>query len=220
MRTKSGVFASIFLITLPLFAADWPPVTPAELALKQPKIDKEADAEALLWDVRVTDDTSGNIDRAIQTHYVRVKIFTDRGRDKYSTVDLSFDNRTNLSEIAGRTIKPNGEIVELKKDAVYERVLVKTGGLKVKVKSFAMPGVEAGSIIEYRWKETFNDQLTNYIRLQFQRDIPVHLVQYHVKPGADVGSYRMKVRQFQVKSTLAKRQRRPDPALRRRHPGL
>ena len=115
-------------------------------------------------------------------HYIRIKIFTERGKEKQSTIDIEFDNDTRVKDIAGRTIKPNGEILELKKDSIYERTIVKFGKLKIKAKSFAMPGVEPGSIIEYRWKEYHGDQLAMYMRLYFQRDIPVQSIKYYIKP--------------------------------------
>ena len=34
----------------------WKPVTPADLAVKAPVVDPKADAEALLWEVRVFDE--------------------------------------------------------------------------------------------------------------------------------------------------------------------
>lgn len=109
---------------------DWRPVDPAELALKAPVVEKEADAEALFWEIRVDD----------------------------------------------------GEVGELKKDDVFERDVIKASGLRVKAKSFAMPSVEPGSIIEYRWREVRSNQWANYVRLQFQRDIPVQSVKYYIKP--------------------------------------
>ena len=48
-----------------------------------------------------------------------------------------------------------------------------------------MPGVEVGSLIEYRWKEVRVSRTANYIRLQFQRDIPVEHVKYLIKPLSD-----------------------------------
>ena len=48
-----------------------------------------------------------------------------------------------------------------------------------------MPAVEVGSIIEYRWKEVRPGALAallSYLRLQFQRDIPVQFVKYYLKP--------------------------------------
>ena len=42
-----------------------------------------------------------------------------------------------------------------------------------------MPGVEPGAIIEYRWRESRNTGF--FLRLPFQRDIPIQLVKYLLK---------------------------------------
>jgi Domain of Unknown Function with PDB structure (DUF3857) len=164
-------------------AEDWRPVTPAELALKTPIVDKNADAEALFWEVRIDDSAEGDL---VFNHYLRIKVFTDRGRESQSRIDLPFGrlygSEIKIKDIAARTIKTDGSIVELKKEDVFERTIVKASGLKVKARSFAMPAVEAGCIIEYRWKEIRVNQSANYVRLQMQRDIPVQQVKYFVKP--------------------------------------
>ncbi len=133
---------------------EWKPIEPAHLALKTATVEKEADAEALFWEVRIDDNPEGDL---IFNHYIRVKVFTDRGRESQSKIDLPYGNiyggETKIQDIAARTIKPDGSIVELKKEDVFERTIVKTSGLKVKARSFAMPAVEPGCIIEYRWRE-------------------------------------------------------------------
>ncbi|HET9478608.1 MAG TPA: DUF3857 and transglutaminase domain-containing protein, partial [Pyrinomonadaceae bacterium] len=122
----------------------------------------------------------------IFNHYLRVKVFTERGRESQSKVDIPFGNlyggEVKIRDIAARTIKPDGSIVELKKEDIFERTIVKLSGLKVKARSFAMPAVEPGCIIEYRWREVRVKENAHYLRLQFQRDIPVRRVQYLVKP--------------------------------------
>ena len=190
MRITPGRFRIALLFAVLVFSVqvapgalpDWKPVDPADLALKAPRVEKDADAEAIFWEVWVMDELQGSDPRTVLTHYVRMKIFTDRGREKHSTIDLPFAGKHRIADIAGRTIKPDGSILELKKDAVFERTLVKVGGLKVQAKSFAMPGVEPGALIEYRWREFRDDQLANYVRLPFQREVPVQLVTYHIKP--------------------------------------
>ena len=166
-------------------AEDWKPIDPAELALKSPVVEKEADAEGLFWEVRMDDNEEGDL---IFNHYLRVKVFTDRGRESQSKIDLPFGNlygsKIEIKDIAGRTIKPDGSIVFLKKEDIFERTIVKTSGVKVKARSFAMPAVEPGCIIEYRWREVRKRESAHYLRLQFQRDIPVQRVQYLVKPFA------------------------------------
>ena len=169
-------------------AEDWKPIDPAELALKTPMVEKEADAEGLFWEVRIDDSPDGDL---IFTHYLRVKVFTERGRESQSKIDLPFGNlyggEIKIKDIAARTVKPDGSIVELKKEDIFERTIVKVSGLKVKARSFAMPSVEPGCIIEYRWREVRVKSTAHYLRLQFQRDIPVRRVQYIVKPFDYVG---------------------------------
>lgn len=173
------------LVPTPAVAAfdDWKAVDPTELALKTPTVEKEADAEGLFWEVRIDDSPDGDL---IFNHYLRVKVFTDRGRESQSKIDLPFGNfyggEVKIKDIAARTIKPDGSIVELKKEDIFERTIVKVSGLKVKARSFAMPSVEPGCIIEYRWREVRVKSTAHYLRLQFQRDIPVRRVQYLIKP--------------------------------------
>jgi hypothetical protein len=171
-------------VSTPAAFDDWKAIDPGELALKAPTVEKDADAEALFWEVRIDDNPEGDL---IFNHYIRIKVFTERGRESQSKIDIPFGNLSSeikIRDVAARTIKADGTIVELKKDDVFERTIVKVSGLKVKVKSFAMPAVEVGCIIEYRWREVRVNRDANNVRLQFQRDIPVQRVDYLIKPMA------------------------------------
>lgn len=193
MKTPPSFFPLVALVVCllalaaPMPAAamgdDWKPIDPADLALKTPTVEKDADAEGLFWEVKIDDNPDGDL---IFNHYLRVKVFTDRGRESQSKIDLPFGNlyggQVKIQDIAARTIKPDGSIVELNKKDIFERTIVKASGLKLKAKSFAMPAVEPGCIIEYRWREVRVRQDAHYLRLQFQRDIPVQRVEYLVKP--------------------------------------
>lgn len=176
------IFAS-FPAAIGAAADEWKPLDPTHLALKASTVEKEADAEGLFWEVKIDDNPEGDL---IFNHYLRVKVFTERGRESQSKVDLLFGNffgnETKIRDIAARTIKPDGSIVELKKEDIYERTVVRGSGLKYKAKSFAMPAVEPGCIIEYRWREIRVNTDASYVRLQFQRDIPVQRVVYSIKP--------------------------------------
>jgi transglutaminase-like putative cysteine protease len=166
---------------------DWKPIEPAQLSMTAPAVEKDADAEALFWEVRVDYDADEGM---TLNHYVRIKIFNDRGREAQSKIDILAPKvrglETVIKDVAARTIKPDGSIVELKKDDIFERVVVKASGVKVKAKTFALPGVEPGSIIEYRWKEIRRDSFTLYEEFEFARDIPVQQVKYFIKPLSNV----------------------------------
>lgn len=181
---------------VPVFAAaqtkEWKPLDPAHQALKAPVVEKDADAEALFWEVYVDDASSSGTDFI---HYLRVKVFTERGKETQSKIDIPYFNGVSVKDIAARTIKPDGTIVELKKDAVFDREVVKFGRFKLKSKSFALPGIESGAIIEYRWREVYEYE-TNYVKMDFQRDIPVQVIRYYLKPDPQA-MYPMKTISFQ-----------------------
>src|SRR5712692_7140283 len=173
---------------------DWRPVDPADLALKASTVEKDADAEALFWEVRL-DDSAEDL---ILNHYIRIKIFTERGKETQSKVQIPFGKffgeEIKIKDIAARTIKADGTIVELQKDDVFESTQVKASGAKIKVKAFAVPGIEAGAIIEYRWREVRVATLANRIHLDYQREIPVQHVIYKLKPSSRVvGTFRMQM---------------------------
>ena len=124
-------------------------------------------------------------ERSVLNHYVRIKIFTERGRDEHSKIDIPYLGGTKIKDVAARTIKPDGTIVELAKEDIIEKVVVKVSGLKLRTKTFAFPGIEPGAIIEYKWKEVASNTSAHNMRLQFQRDIPVQSITYRIKPPRD-----------------------------------
>lgn len=176
------LLASLFPIAV--FAGDeWEPINPADLSSTTPVVEKDADAEAIFWKVRVADELQDGDPHTVLNHYIRIKIYTERGKDAHSRVDIPYLSNTEIKDIAARTIKSDGTIVDLKKTDIFERTIVKTSGVKLKAKSFAMPAVETGAIVEYRWREVRKNSFTYYDRFDLQRDIPVRLVEYHLKPG-------------------------------------
>jgi hypothetical protein len=190
---------------------DWKPILPAELAMAAPVVQPDADAEALLWEVRVADDDQGGMydfrPRTVFDHYLRVKIFTERGREAHATVDLPYAGDISIENVAARTVKADGTIVELKKSDVHKRTLLKGDGLKVKAVSFALPAIAVGTIVEYRWREVHDNSVATNLVLHFSRDIPVHLVRYYFKPLPDLGAYKMWVQSFNGDFTPAEHQR-------------
>src|SRR4051812_29370593 len=108
--TRAPRLGAVLLLTALAAAAaadEWQPVDPAHLALKEPALEKEADAEALFWEVRVDDDWNTNYLRAVRKHYLRVKIFTERGKEAYGKVDIVFNRNVLVDGVAGRTIRPD-----------------------------------------------------------------------------------------------------------------
>ena len=174
-------FTCLFLASATLISAqdkDWRPISPDELSQKTPLVEPDADAEAIFWEVRVDDSKA---DELALKHYVRVKIFTERGRDQFSKHDIAFPKGTRVKDVDARVTKPDGTVVPIKKEDIIEHEIVKTNGFKVKAKSFAFPGLEVGSIVEYKYREVI-DNAEARMRLIFQRDIPIRDISYYVKP--------------------------------------
>jgi len=158
---------------------DWRPVSPEDLSSKTPVVEPDADAEAIFWEVRIDDSSESELS---QRHYVRVKVYTERGREKYSKFDIPFTRDMKIKDLQARVIRPDGSIVEIGKQDIFEREIIKAGGIKIKAKSFAVPNIEPGVIVEYRYKQVDSDTGAKGMRLPFQRDIPIRTLSYYYKP--------------------------------------
>ena len=179
-----GTVSSVLLALLfgaHLAAADWQPVNPADLALKQSRIDPNAEAEALFREVHIANEQHGaGYPRNLVTEYVRLKIFTERGKD-FGNVTVPYFRDSSIFNVEGRTIHPDGSIVELSKDSIFEKVIEKRG-FKTKVVTFALPAVEPGSIIEYKYTQSEGEITQRYRPLDVQSEYPVDLVTFYLKP--------------------------------------
>ena len=170
------------LLPASLPAVDWRPVTQQDLRSK-PVVDANADAEALFWEISLADSAVNNqYPHTTYSHYLRIKIFTERGVKQFGTIDLEYGNKRSISNLAARTIQADGSIQDVRSDAIFDRVAAKGRGRKYRTRSFAMPNVKPGCIVEYKWQENREDELANYVRLPGQRDIPVQEMVYRVKP--------------------------------------
>lgn len=87
-----------------------------------------------------------------------------------------------IKDIAARVIRPDGTTVEIGKDDIFEREIAKANKVKIKAKSFAIPNIEPGVIVEYRYREAIDGATARGMKLDFQRDIPVQMLSYYYKP--------------------------------------
>lgn len=81
-------FCCLFFLSQNIFSQskNWREISPADLQLASSRVEPNADAEAIFWEVRVDDST----ENLVMRHYIRVKIFTERGREKYSKIDIPY----------------------------------------------------------------------------------------------------------------------------------
>ena len=111
---------------------------------------KAPGAPAIILYRQVDRDDSG--ESGYEINYIRIKILTEEGR-KYADVELPFlKGRTNIRDLKARTIRPDGTIINFE-GKPFEKQIVKAKGVKYMAKTFTMPEVQVGSIIEYTYKE-------------------------------------------------------------------
>lgn len=195
----TAIRASSFTLGLVLLAGvtgaaraekDWPPLPPEHRALAQSSVEKDADAEALLWQVKVDDQLEQDGVVSIRDHFMRVKVFTQKGAQDWSKEEIDYPRKgVSISDLAARTVRPDGSVLTMEKRAISKETIVKTASGSINRLSFALPGVEPGVIVEYRYRETRRDDEVYASTYPFQLSIPVHQVVYRVRPVSAAGFF-------------------------------
>lgn len=123
---------------------DWMPVTRQDLELKEVPGNPGADAIQLYY--------ADFIDDEAQTEffYYRIKVLNEKGK-RHADVQLTIPPEGSISSLKARTIQPDGKITEFT-GKPFQKTVIKTRGVKVLAKTFTMPEVNVGSIIEYKYK--------------------------------------------------------------------
>ena len=162
---------------------DWDPIPPEHLAQTKPVVEPEAGAEALLWRVQVEDEVESEGILSIRRHFLRVKVFTQQGAQDWSRRDIDYPQKgVRILDLSARTIQPDGSVRVMDRKAISEETIVKGREGKLKRTSFALPAVQPGSIIEYRYTEYRRDDNVYSDSYPFQLDIPAQRVVYRVRP--------------------------------------
>ena len=137
---------------------DWPPVLPADLALK--------DNPASLGSSAILLDRSSMVDdnKATESEYYRIKIFNKDGL-KYADIEVPYVlKQEEVRDLRARMIRPDGTPVEFHGD-ILDKLIVKSKRLRYQAKLITLPEVQPGSIIEYAytlaWHQHAPDILKN-----------------------------------------------------------
>jgi transglutaminase-like putative cysteine protease len=151
---------NLFLVLLffPLVAlstsasAQWTDPTPEELSMtSQPQV--PGASAVYLYREEIQQDYLH-----MYSQYARIKVLTEGGKER-ANIELKYgggDEHLQVTDIAGRTIHPDGTIVPFT-GKPYARTIVKTNGYQEKATVFTLPDVTVGSIIEYRYKLRWED---------------------------------------------------------------
>ncbi len=127
-------------------ADEWQPISPEELQMTS--LPEAPGAPAAILYRQVDRDDSDRT--AHQYNYIRIKILTEEGR-KYADVEIPyFKEEGTVHSLKARIIRPDGTIANFEGKA-FDKTIVKAKGLKYLAKTFTLPDVQVGSIIEYHY---------------------------------------------------------------------
>lgn len=176
VRYLALVLSCLSLLATPSHAFDqWQQPTKAELEMTE---DPAAPGAAAVFLYR--EETS---DDKLHVHslYVRIKILTEKGKSE-ADVEIPYDGGTfTITNVEGRTIHKDGSIIPFS-GAPYEKLIAKSDTFKYSAKVFSMPAVEVGSIIEYRYKIRYDDNIVSTPRWVIQQPYYLHKGHYKFTP--------------------------------------
>ena len=149
-RISAAVF--FFAMAIQLMAGNAP--TDFEKNLK-PDPAKGYEDAVILSEVGIIDN-SYTREMSKVTHTLRMKIFSRKGVEDYGTVKLSFDpHNENIGDIRATVWTPDGKAHELDKKDVHRKAVSKEWGNKETEISFALPGLEKNSVVEYSYYKSY-----------------------------------------------------------------
>jgi hypothetical protein len=149
-----GLVTSVVGLRAPLWSVSFQPVSQEEL--KMTSEPKAPGAPAVILFREVNRDDRGNT--AHEDIYFRIKILTEEGR-KYGDIEIPFFKDVGkIVNLHARTIKPDGSTVDFNGKA-FDKSIVKARGVKYMAKTFTMPDVQVGSVIEYYYTEDLAENL-------------------------------------------------------------
>ena len=157
----------LFAVTLvPVRAADWPKIPPDELNLKDSPTHPGSHAISLYHEVQ-TDDVQSTV-----RYHTRIKILSEKGK-KHANIELSYLKKLyTIEDIKARTVRPDGSSIEFKGE-IFEKTIVKRRGVKFLAKTFSLPEVQVGTIIEYKYREQWDPQRFPARRWLIQQELPI-----------------------------------------------
>lgn len=135
------------------FGIGFQPVSPDEI--KMTSEPKAPGAPAIILFREVDRDDRGQT--AHEDVYFRIKILAEEGR-KYADIEIPFDKEEgNVINIHARTIEPDGSIANFEGKA-FTKEIAKARGIKYLAKTFTLPDVRIGSILEYYYTTDLSEK--------------------------------------------------------------
>src|ERR1700730_727854 len=166
--------------TPPVAAGDeWQPISPEELKMTSVTEAPGAPAGDLYRQVDRDDGRNGH-----EYNYVRIKILTEEGR-KQADIEIPFvKERGSIHSIKARTIRPDGSIANFD-GKVYDKTIVKAKGFKYLAKTFTLPDVQVGSIVEYHYTIDLDERYVFDSEWILSEELFTKHAKFTLKPNTD-----------------------------------
>ena len=173
------VVAGTFFIPGTVSGDDWKPISPEELRMTSMPEAPGAPAVILYRQVDRDDGRTPHED-----NYVRIKVLTEEGR-KYANVEIPFfKDSGNVHGVKARSVRPDGSVAAFD-GRVTEQTIVKAKGLKYLAKTFNLPDVQVGSVIEYRYTLDLQEGFVYDSRWVLSDDLFIKQAKFALKPSPD-----------------------------------
>jgi hypothetical protein len=177
MLLRATLLFVAVLVPMVCRAQGFPPITPDEMKMTSEPQAPGAAAVILFREV----DRDDNGRTSHEDNYVRIKILTEEGR-KYGDVEIPFSKAEGeVVNIRARTIKSDGSGAE-SNVKVFEKTIEKAKGLKYLAKTFTLPNVEVGSIIEYSYSYDLREQYLFDSSWVLNSDLFTRYARFSLKP--------------------------------------
>jgi len=189
-RVVSIASCAFFLV---LAAAEFPflavravgfqPISSEELKMTSEPLAPGAPAVILYRQV----DRDDNGRTSHEDNYVRIKILSEEGR-KQADVEIPFVKGGNdVVHLHARAIRPDGSVTDFD-GKIYEKSIVKARGLRYMAKTFTLPDVQVGGIIEYSYTYDFKEDALFDSHWVLSQDLFTKAARFSLKPYSGEGN--------------------------------
>lgn len=143
---------------------DWLPIPPEDMKLTSAQAGGAA--AIILYHEHTSNDNSHS-----RSEYYRLKVLTEKGKS-YADVEIPYGGPYDvIGEVKARTVAPDGTATPFS-GQVYDREVIKGQGIRIRAKTFTLSDVQVGSIIEWRYKEYWDDEHVHEARWILQEPLP------------------------------------------------
>lgn len=199
--TATATLFCTFPIRKSLAGDEWRPIAPEDLTLKDNPASPGSNAMILYRESAVNEKYAAT-DGSYIAEYIRKKIFTQEGTDQ-ANVEIPFRKETSdIKDIRARTIHPDGSIVVFE-GKPFEKTIAKRSGERILAKTFTLPDVKPGSIIEYKYRIQFKPEALYDEEWVLSSDLYTREGHFSILPySSSYQNFPLYFRQFGMQTTV------------------